>query len=107
MTATPLGLFALTDRPAWMDQRGETATCAEIDPDLWFPEKGATSREAKRLCRSCPLLAACRQWALTHPSAAAHGIWGGMTERERKDERKRRALRARDGESVPSTREAA
>lgn len=92
MTTDALALFALTDRPAWMDRRAETAVCAQTDPDLWFPDKGnwTSSRAARALCQTCPLLAACRSWALTHPDEAREGIWGGLTERERCAERRRR-----------------
>lgn len=90
MTATPLAFYALPDRAAWMDQHAETAVCAEIDPEVWFPAKGGSPREAKRLCRSCLLLDACREWALAHPSETREGVWGGMTEEGRRAERRRR-----------------
>lgn len=97
MTATPLAIFALTDQPPWLDQRGPTALCAETDPELFFPEKGGSVREPKRLCRKCPFLAACREWALSNPVAARHGVWGGMSETERHSERERRT------HTVPAT----
>lgn len=92
MTTAALALFALTDRPAWMDQRAATTVCAQTDPDLWFPDKGnwTSSRSARALCQTCPLLAACRSWALANPDEAREGIWGGLTERERSAERRRR-----------------
>ncbi|MQA06770.1 MAG: WhiB family transcriptional regulator [Streptosporangiales bacterium] len=74
---------------------------------VWFPQRGvlADAAVAKRLCRSCPLLDACREWALAHPTAARYGVWGGLSERERRAERKRRI---RQHSSAPaSTREAA
>jgi hypothetical protein len=83
VTTTPLAVFGLTDEPAWMDKRAELAPCAQTDPELWFPEKGGSVRVPRRLCRECPFLAACRTWALEHPHEAAHGIWGGLTVRER------------------------
>jgi WhiB family transcriptional regulator, redox-sensing transcriptional regulator len=36
---------------------------------------------AKRICRKCPVLASCREYALRAPEA--YGIWGGLTSRER------------------------
>lgn len=83
MTTTSLAQFALPSGVPWMARAAETAVCAQTDPELWFPEKGGSAREARRLCRSCPFLAACRSWALTNPIEAAHGIWGGLTARQR------------------------
>lgn len=107
MTATPLAIFGLADGPAWMDRRAETAPCAQTDPELWFPEKGANVSVPRRLCReACPLLAACRSWALAHPQDTAHGIWGGLTARERQRIR-RDQRRHTDPCASRSTREAA
>lgn len=71
--------------PPWLAPDAPTALCAEVDPQLWFPEKGrgGVSRLARRLCRACPLAGPCRQWALAHPQQAPYGIWGGLTEHER------------------------
>lgn len=91
MTATPLAFFALNDRPPWLDQDGPTAMCAQTDPELWFPEAGGSNDKAKRLCRLCPFLAACRQWALSNPMGARYGVWGGLSERQRQ---RRRAVAA-------------
>lgn len=62
------------------------AVCARVDPALWFPEPGewTRAREAKRLCRTCPLMTACRSWALAHPAETEYGIWGGLTALERR-----------------------
>ena len=57
------------------------ALCAEIDPDAFFPPKGADTRAAKAICRSCPVQAECLDWALDHHEA--FGIWGGFSVRER------------------------
>jgi WhiB family redox-sensing transcriptional regulator len=68
--------------PGWQDY----ALCAEIDGDLFFPEKGGSTREAKRVCRSCEVRAECLDYALEHGDEAwaRHGIWGGMSERDRR-----------------------
>lgn len=53
------------------------AACLEVPGDLWFPEKGTDSPEAKTICRSCPVVASCLAWALeTKPS---HGIYAGLS----------------------------
>ena len=61
--------------------------CAQTDPDLWFPtSEKQTGRLAKSLCRTCPWLASCLDYALRHEVV---GIWGARTERERIDMRKK------------------
>ena len=62
----------------WQDQ----ALCAQTDPEAFFPEKGGSTREAKRVCRSCEVRAECLEYALEHDER--FGIWGGMSERERR-----------------------
>ena len=58
------------------------ALCAETDPEAFFPEKGGSTREAKRVCASCAVRAECLEYALT--SDERFGIWGGLSERERR-----------------------
>lgn len=57
--------------------------CAQADPDEWFPEKGAPVKTAKRICRtSCDVQARCLAYALA--TRERFGVWGGMSERERR-----------------------
>lgn len=70
---------ALTPEP-WMAD----AACAQVDPELWFPEKGGTSSIAKRICRTCPVQALCLEYALEHHEL---GVWGGTSEKQRKQMR--------------------
>lgn len=65
------------------------AACAQVDPQLWFPEKGGSSREAKRICQACPALQKCLAYALEHDEL---GIWGGTSERQRKQLRSGREV---------------
>lgn len=58
------------------------AKCAQTDPDLWFAVGAREHKLAKRICRSCPVRRDCLSYAMDAP--IDHGIWGGMTERERK-----------------------
>jgi WhiB family redox-sensing transcriptional regulator len=58
------------------------ALCAETDPEAFFPEKGGSSRNAKETCMACTVREACLDWALER--GERHGIWGGMSERERR-----------------------
>ena len=85
----PAELFAhLVDgEMRWQDR----ALCAQTDPESFFPEKGGSTREAKRVCRSCEVRAECLQYALDHDER--FGIFGGMSERERR-ELKRQQRRA-------------
>ncbi|PFG20348.1 WhiB family transcriptional regulator [Serinibacter salmoneus] len=67
----------------------ERALCAQTDPEAFFPEKGGSTREAKRVCVSCEVRSECLEYALEHDER--FGIWGGMSERERR-KLKRRAV---------------
>ena len=58
------------------------ALCAETDPESFFPEKGGSTREAKRVCTGCEVRAECLEFALANDER--FGIWGGLSERERR-----------------------
>ena len=64
------------------DQWQERALCAQTDPEAFFPEKGGSTREAKRICMGCEVRDACLEYALAHDER--FGIWGGLSERERR-----------------------
>jgi WhiB family redox-sensing transcriptional regulator len=80
----PLGLdiFGIGEGGAggmsWQDR----ALCAQTDPEAFFPEKGGSTREAKKVCRSCEVRTECLEYALEHDER--FGIWGGLSERERR-----------------------
>lgn len=78
----------------WMAPGSETALCAQTDPELFFPDSGewTASRRAKTVCAVCPLLTECRSWALSHPELTPTGVWGGLTETERRRVRAETAL---------------
>ncbi|HEX4432818.1 MAG TPA: WhiB family transcriptional regulator [Frankiaceae bacterium] len=65
----------------------EIALCLQVDPEMFFPERGGSTREAKRICTGCDVRTECLTYALEHTER--FGIWGGLSERER-----RRILRA-------------
>ena len=71
----------------------ERANCLGVDPDLFFPERGASTREAKGVCRGCEVRVECLEYALQH--GEKFGIWGGLSERERRRVRRQRALERR------------
>lgn len=58
------------------------AKCLQADPEAFFPEKGGSTREAKRICARCEVREDCLEYALA--SDERFGIWGGLSERERR-----------------------
>ena len=64
--------------PPWMD----LGLCGETDPEVFFPEKGGSTRDARKVCRGCEVRAECLEYALEHDER--FGIWGGLSERERR-----------------------
>ena len=73
----------------WQDE----ANCLGVDPDLFFPERGASTREAKEVCRGCVVRLDCLEYALVN--GEKFGIWGGLSERERRRLRRQRAQASR------------
>lgn len=67
------------------------ARCANVDPELFFPHVGGTGRDAKKICKTCQVLNECRHYALSHDLS---GVWGGLSENERKEIRRGRKPRA-------------
>ncbi|MGW1675712.1 WhiB family transcriptional regulator [Streptomyces sp. NPDC002324] len=60
---------------------GTQAVCRNADPDELFAE-GAAQNRVKAFCTGCPVRTECLAHALDH--RIEHGVWGGMTERERR-----------------------
>lgn len=63
--------------PEWMVD----TPCAQADPDEWHPEKAETGAQAKRVCRTCPHVSLCLEWALE--TRQPHGVWGGLSANQR------------------------
>ncbi len=80
LSVVPNDFDALFDEieDTWQDQ----ALCAQTDPEAFFPEKGGSTREAKRICLGCEVKAECLEYALHNDER--FGIWGGLSERERR-----------------------
>jgi len=55
--------------------------CAQTNPEAFFPDKGGSVREAKKVCLSCEVVARCLKYAIDNDER--FGIWGGMSERQR------------------------
>ena len=82
--------------PEWQAR----ALCAQTDPEAFFPEKGGSTRDAKRICARCEVKENCLQYALDHDER--FGIWGGLSERERrKIKRQAREAARRRTERLP------
>jgi WhiB family redox-sensing transcriptional regulator len=58
------------------------AKCRDKDPELWFPFSSMPATEAKRWCRACPVATKCLTHALNR--GEDYGVWGGLTEQERR-----------------------
>lgn len=76
----------IMDKWDWQHQ----GSCRELDTELFFHpegERGSSRRRraanAKSVCNSCPVIAQCRKHALD--TREPYGIWGGMTEEERRE----------------------
>ena len=72
-----------TDQLAWQAD----ALCAQTDPEAFFPEKGGSTRDAKRICNQCEVKSECLEYALKNDER--FGIWGGLSERERRKLKRR------------------
>lgn len=82
LSADPIDLVEPAD-----DSWQERALCAQTDPEAFFPEKGGSTREAKRICLGCEVRDECLEYALANDER--FGIWGGLSERERRKLKKR------------------
>ncbi len=65
----------------------ERALCAETDPESFFPEKGGSTREAKKVCTGCEVRAECLEYALANDER--FGFWGGVSVGERRKLKRR------------------
>jgi len=91
----------LSQAPTRTDWRARSA-CLEADPELFFPVGSSGPAvhqvdEAKQVCNRCPVRSACLEWALD--ARQEHGVWGGLTEDERRSLR-RRTMRHRTAVAV-------
>jgi WhiB family transcriptional regulator, redox-sensing transcriptional regulator len=74
------------------------SNCLGVDPDLFFPERGASTKEAKQVCQGCVVREDCLEHALAN--GEKFGIWGGLSERERRRIRRQRSLARAQQESA-------
>ncbi len=79
----------INDRFSWQDH----ANCRGAGQDLFFPKRGSPTRKARAMCAACEVKAECLEFALTR--GERFGIWGGLSERERRKIRGQRTLAAK------------
>ncbi len=70
----------------------EYASCLGANKDLFFPDRGASTRVAKQICAGCQVRIECLEYAVVR--GEKFGIWGGLSERERRKIRRQRAAEA-------------
>ena len=74
------------DHPKWMTD----GACRDMNPDLWFPSRGEDWSTPKAICATCRVRLLCKEYAIEHRE---RGVWGGTSEKERRDIRRQRAQR--------------
>ena len=81
-------------RPEPADTWRQHAACATADPDLFYPTQGENHKgtAAKAICATCPVADQCLEEALARPIHEDFGVWGGTSEKQRREIRKRRGL---------------
>lgn len=73
------------------------ANCRGVNPSLFYPERGVSTSEAKNVCAGCEVSNECLEFAVQN--GEKFGIWGGLSERERRTIRRSRRLRIKEAEA--------
>ena len=96
-----MGLSQVADElsPGWQ----QFANCLGVDPNLFYPERGVSTSEAKAVCQRCQVKEECLEYAVQN--GEKFGIWGGMSERERRRIRKARRLQHAQDEEEQTVRQ--
>lgn len=76
----------LGPQPEWK----ALGNCVGVNAELFYPERGASTREAKAVCDACVVREECLEFAVVN--GEKFGIWGGLSERQRRPLRRARAL---------------
>lgn len=75
-------LNSLGEVPSWQD----LAACRGMDPEIFFPHRGTDTRAPKAICNRCPVRPDCLEFAMDN--GERWGIWGGVSERGRREIRR-------------------
>lgn len=90
MSVGPLKrVVAIANSEAWHAVDWSNGLCRMVPSVKYFPERGESADPAKRVCVSCPILLECGEYALS--ANERHGVWGGLSERQRRQIRGNRA----------------
>lgn len=87
-------LFGLDPDASWRGQ----GPCAQVDPEIFYPENGRTSKPAKKVCGGCPVRDRCLAYAIEHDER--YGVWGGTSEHERRLMRRAAGTEITEDETV-------
>ena len=101
MTARPPRHRTLAAPARFAARWRELAACRGTGLEVFFPSRGESAAPARQVCAACPVRQPCLDYAITN--RITYGIWGGLTERERRALRSgwvRASRRERDRASV-------
>ncbi|GAC1375553.1 MAG: WhiB family transcriptional regulator [Acidimicrobiales bacterium] len=71
----------------------QRSACTGLDTEIFFPASEAEAGPAKSVCATCPVRDECLEWAIQ--TRQEDGVWGGLTDTERRRLRRRRRDAAR------------
>ena len=84
----------------WM----QDAACTQVDPEIFFPEQGGSSKQAKKICAGCDVVEQCLVYGVkTDRGKKNYGIFGGKSEQERRKIRKALKLEEKDDDEYPES----
>jgi hypothetical protein len=92
--ATPIALARTPGPGPWVTQ----ARCRGLPREAFFPGRGEDLDPARAICAECPVIGQCQEYAI--PISELHGVWGGLSENERRRVRKARAIAAKSPPQV-------
>ena len=82
MTARPPRHRSLAAPARFAARWRELAACRGTGLEVFFPSRGESAAPARQVCAACPVRQPCLDYAITN--RITYGIWGGLTERERR-----------------------
>jgi len=86
-SGSDIGLFPLETDLAWQREAACRGLGLGESQTIFFPSRGESVEDARAICEGCPVVAECLDFALEHHCI---GVWGGTTERQRRQLRRQR-----------------